>query len=803
MILTGRDDAERHQSADSTRSEVSGSAHEVIQARDVHGGVHFHGSSQPPWTVPPRQLPADVRGFVNRITELERLDRVLAGDPQHPMTGRLSVIVGTAGVGKTSLAVHWAHRIRDHFPDGQLYVNLRGYDPGLPVEPAQALDHLLRALDVPPAAIPADLDAKASLFRSLLADRRILLVLDNAATASQVRPLLPGTAGCLTVVTSRSRLSGLVFRDGAHRVTIEMLTEQEAVTLLRIVTADYRAEDDTGQLAELARLCARLPLALRIAAERAARRPRTPLDELIQDLRNESALWDALSADDDEEADAVRTVFAWSYRALADESARIFRLLGLHPGSDFCTAAAAALIAVDIGQARYLLDVLVGNHLLELNPPDRYHFHDLLRIYANDQARQEETIDNRRAALRRVVTWYLHGADALQAATSPLSPRVQLDPLPTGVPVVRFADAAEANLWYIAERVNLVAVARAAAEEGMDDLAWRLGATLHHSYRNLNPFDDWFTTTSIGLAAARRIGEKNAEAELLESLATVCVQTHRFAESVEHFRSSLAIRRELNDRQGEAVALNGLGLLYLRQRALVDARTSFEGSLRIVRELGDVYWQAVVEANLGAVHQESGDLETALTFVRHAMDVYENLSDSLGQGDALNSLSMIYRELGRPDEALQLIDRAIAIARERGNTVWEGYWLVELGEVKRAINEPAEALIHCQRAATIQRQTGDRIREAQALDGTGLAYADLARFEEAADFHRLAVAAYHELDDRWLLAIALNNLAVALHLTGGVEEAARHWRSALASLDGFDDLRAARLRERIRAALTI
>ena len=297
-----------------TRSELSGSAGDVVQARDVIGGVHFHGNH--PWaSTVPRQLPADARGFVNRINELQRLDETLTWD-NDPNSMAVLVIVGTAGVGKTSLAVHWAHRVRDRFPDGQLYVNLRGYDPGEPVTSDEALDRFLRVLGVSVDAIPDESHAKESVYRSLVADRRMLILLDNASSVRQVRPLLPGTPSSLVLVTSRSRMSGLVIRDGARRVTMDMLASPDAVELLRRVTSGYRYHDDARDLSELARLCARLPLALRIAAERAASRPQMPLQQLIRDLRDESSLWDALSAEGDEEADAVRTVFAWSYRAL-------------------------------------------------------------------------------------------------------------------------------------------------------------------------------------------------------------------------------------------------------------------------------------------------------------------------------------------------------------------------------------------------------------------------------------------------------------------------------------------------------
>ncbi|MFD7501731.1 AAA family ATPase [Streptomyces sp. NPDC059850] len=321
----------------------------------------------------PRQLPADVRGFVNRADELHRLDAILAErDGGDSVVVALCVVAGTAGAGKTSLALRWAHQVKAHFPDGQLYVNLRGYDPGEPVTAQEALHRFLTGLGVPANAVPTNTESAAGLFRSLLADRRILIVLDNAAAAAQVRPLLPGHSGCLVVVTSRGRLSGLSVRDGAHRITLGTLPELEAVALLRAVTSGYRPEDNAEKLAELARLCARLPLALRIAAERAACHPHMGLDELIADLRDESGLWEALSTGEEQDADAVRSVFAWSYRALSPDAARLFRLLGLHPGPEFGIEAVAALAGVSVRKARQGLDVLVGAHLLEHTGPDRF-----------------------------------------------------------------------------------------------------------------------------------------------------------------------------------------------------------------------------------------------------------------------------------------------------------------------------------------------------------------------------------------------------------------------------------------------
>ena len=437
---------------------------------------------------------------MNRTDELERLNAVLPVDEGEPMVVSVCVIAGTAGAGKTSLALRWAHQVQYRFPDGQLYVNLRGYDPAEPITPQEALRRFLTALGIPADSVPRDMDTAAALYRSLLADRRTLIVLDNAATAAQVRPLLPGSAGCLAVVTSRSPLSGLAIRDGARRLTLGILPEPEAVALLRAVTTDYRAEDDSAKLIELARLCARLPIALRIAGERAATHPHLRLDDLIAELRDESVLWDTLSTGEDDESEAVRTVFAWSYRALQPDAARLFRLLGLHPGPDFSPAAAAALAGLSFSRTRQLLNVLTGAYLLEQTAPERHEFHDLLRAYSADLARHEESSQQRTAALCRVLDWYLHTADAAQSWIEPGEARIPLHPPDETVTPLSFSSYDAAATWSEQEHINLLSVTRAAENAGLDQYVWRLPAVLWNAQSPTVPMTDWM---AIGPSAWR------------------------------------------------------------------------------------------------------------------------------------------------------------------------------------------------------------------------------------------------------------------------------------------------------------
>ncbi|MFI7026820.1 ATP-binding protein [Micromonospora sp. NPDC049900] len=777
------------------QSALSGPA-DLVQARDVYGGVHFHSGDPQAVHPTPRQLPGDVRGFVNRVEELGSLNRMLTDDA---VTTTLVVLCGTAGVGKTALALRWAHEVQHRFPDGQLYANLRGHDPGEPSRPDQVLDRFLRALGVPPSAVPTDAEDREALYRSQLADRRMLILLDNAATVRQIRPLLPGTSGCLVIVTSRTMLSGLVSRDGGRRLSLRILSEDDAVTLLQDVTAGYRADDDPGEMAELARLCARLPLALRIAAERAASRPHMPLAELIQDLRDESALWDALTAEEGDEADAVRCVFAWSYRALDTSAARLFRLIGLHPGTDFGVPAAAALADMPLPQVRQPLDALVGAHLLEQSAPGRYQLHDLLRAYAVDQVKHLESQESRHAALIRILTWYLHTADAALARSLPFYRTVPLEP-PTDVTPLHFTTPDQADAWFTAEQDNLVAATRTAAEAGQPQIAWHLSILLRSIFMHRNAFDAWFTTAHTGLAAARSMADRRAEADAQESLGKAHFQARHLTEAAEHHQAALAIRRDIGDEHGIAVSINALGLLALRHRRLDEALAHFGESLDIVTRRDDRRWQALMLSNLAETRYELGDLTEAMHLLEQALTVQRDIDDRGQEGNSLFFLSMTLRELGRTDEALTAITAALAIA-ERGTTLWLAHWLVEYARVRRATDQPAQALEAAHRAATIQRQLGDLSREAMALDGAGEAYRDMGQPEQAVAFHRRVAAVHRRLGDHWQLAQTLDHLAAALTDAGNPEEAHRWRRETVALLEGFPDLRATRLRRRIEAEL--
>ncbi|KAB8169987.1 tetratricopeptide repeat protein [Streptomyces sp. 3MP-14] len=615
----------------------------------------------------------------------------------------------------------------------------------------------------------------------MLADRRMLILLDNAATVAQVRPLLPGTASCLTLITSRSRLPGLAIRDGARRITLGTLPEEEAVALLRAVTAEHRPGDTPEELAELARLCAGLPLALRIAAERAVGRPHLALRELIAELRDQSALWEALSTGDDEEAEAVRTVFAWSYRALPEAAARLFRLLGLHPGADVGLGAAAALAGLARARTRQLLDVLVGAHLLEQTAPDRYAFHDLLRAYASDQARREEPAEGQRAALRRLVDWYLGLAVAAARWLSPTEEWAAPEPAEAAVATALaesgFADYDAATDFVEREFPNLVATVPLTARLERPDLGWRLAAVLWDAQPPSTGTLLWPPAGRAGLELARAARARDGQAMLLTDLGMAHVGQNELAEAVARYREALALWRDLGDRAGIADVQSLLGLVHLRRRELREAAASFDEAHAVFRAVGPPHRAATVLANVATVRLRAGELPAAREAAERALREHRALGDRRGEGNALHVLSEALREQGETAAALDAARWAVGIALDLRDLRPEGYWLLTLGAAQLAAGEPAEALVSYQRSAALHRRYGDRGREALAWQGAG--------------------EVYRRLGDGWHAALALAALADAL--AGTDAAAARERRAeALRLMGEAHDARAQALRERLR-----
>lgn len=779
---------------DGTRSVLSGTAGDVVQARDIRGGVHFHRSRSAGSDIP-RQLPRDVRGFVNRTAEIARLDRILLGEEPSGLT----VVVGTAGVGKTALALHWAHRVTSRFPDGQLYLNLRGYDPGAPVTADQALDRFLRALGVPAVRIPDDVEGKAGLYRSLLADRRVLVVLDNAAHIGQVRPLLPGGAACRTIVTSRDRLEGMMAHDGARRITVEPLPEADAITLIRALTADYRTADDPGELTELARLCARLPLALRIAAERAASRPWLPLAELIGNLRDESRLWDELAAGGGEEHDGVRGVFTLSYRSFTSEAARLFRLLGLHPAAEFGTGVAAEAAGVPVPAARILLDSLVGAHMLEQTAADRYQFHDLLRAYATDAAHREEPPVQRAEALSRILAWYLHTAHAVGLAMRRWGRALTPDVLPAPATVPPIRDRGQAVEWCDLEVTNLFAAIRTAARSGLDTVTWQLALAAAEAMHRM-PSADRRAAVTVALAAARRDGARQGEGELLAMLAETERTKGRFDEAAARAEEALAVFRELDDRHGVRIILNLLGVTLLHRRKFGESVARFESLLALQRATGDVEGETAALFNLAEAYDGIRRYADAVDAARRSVELGRALGNRHFELVGLVFLARATAKSGFPDAALADAARGVELARELRDTRTEGWALLDYGRVQRLAGRYDEALSSYRRALGMFSPSLSQ-RQAWALDGIGTTYRESGRAGEAVPFHRQAAEVARAAEAPRVLGLVLANLAETLTAVGESAEAESVAREAAGLLSRFDDPEAAERLGQIRAAL--
>ena len=662
----------------------------------------------------PRELPPAVPGFTGRSAELQALTQLLdRSGTQGAEAIVISAIGGTPGVGKTALAVHWAHQVAGRFPDGQLYVNLRGFDPsGTPAAPEAAIRGFLDALGVPPERIPSATEAQVGLYRSLLADRAMLLVLDNARDEPQVRPLLPASPASLVLVTSRSQLAGLAAADGARLLTLDVLSHDEAVQLLIARIGTSRAGAEPAAVAEIAALCAHLPLALAVAAARAAARPGFPLAALAAELRDAAGRLDALDVGD--LAASVRAVFSWSYRQLSGEAARMFRLLGLHPGPDISVPAAASLAAADQPAARRLLCELARVHLTAEHVPGRYAFHDLLRAYAADQARNTDSEPERRAAADRVLDHYLHSASGAALVLSPARERIALAPPSPGAVPEPPADHRQALAWFEAEHQVLLAVVTLADSSGSGTHAWQLPWAMMPFLDNRGHWQEWAATQRTALAAATRAGDTTGQAVSSRLLASACAELGDHDQALGHYASSLRLYRRLGNRLGEARIHLDLSILAEHQGRCADALDHAEQALRLCQATGDKAGEAGMLNSVGWCHGLLGDYQQARAFCRQALTLNADVGDRSTEGRAWDSLGYAEHHLGNLGEAATCYERALSIAREVGDRWFEAEALTHLGDTRHAVGQLAQAREAWQQALAIhddiQHPDADKVR---------------------------------------------------------------------------------------------
>ena len=650
----------------------------------------------------PAQLPPAVPGFAGRGAELARLDAVLAQAERERSAGAAAVVIsavsGTAGVGKTSLAVHWAHRVAPRFPDGQLYVNLRGFDPrGQPAEPAEAVRGFLDALGVPEATIPEGVQAQAALYRSLIAGKRVLVVLDNARDAGQVRPLLPGSPGCLVIVTSRSDLAGLVAAEGAYPVSLDLLTPAEASDLLVRRLGEARVASEPDAVGEIIDRCARLPLALAITAARAAARPGFPLAAIAAELRAANATLDPFSGTD--LATDVRAVFSWSCQALSDDAARLFRLLGLHPGPDITTPAAASLVGLPSDRARQLLADLAHANLLLEYTPGRYSLHDLLRAYATELAHSHDDEQQRQAALHRILDHYLHTAHTAAALLHPHRDLIAIAPAQPGVITQRLTDTKTALTWFTAEHRTLLAANALALRLGFDahtwQLAWAMGDFLARSCH----WPDHRTVHRNALRGAERAACKDALGYAHRAL---------------------------------GVANTWLG-------HLDDALCHYERALHLFCEIGDHAGQGTTHINLANLFDARGNYTDALRHSQHAHDHFQAAGQRVGQARALNGIGWFHAKLGDYRQALPRCQQALATLQELDDTVGAAYTMDSVAYIHHRLGDRHQAIACYQQTRDLYREVGESEGEAEALTQLGDIHDDNGDVDAARDAWQLAL----------------------------------------------------------------
>jgi DNA-binding SARP family transcriptional activator/Tfp pilus assembly protein PilF len=655
----------------------------------------------------PAQLPADVTDFTGRDEQVKRLCEMLAGAGADSDTGavRIAVVAGAGGLGKTSLAVHAAHRVRRKFPDGQLYVDMLGATP-TPLSPGDVLARFLRDLGVDGRQIPVDEDERAGRYRTALASRRMLVVLDNARDAAQVRPLLPGTASSAVLVTTRSRMPDLA---STRLVDLNVLDDDEALTLFIKAVGDDRAAAEPEATAELLDACAGLPLAIRICAARLATRSGWSIQAMASRLRDEHHRLDELRAGDL----AVRASFQVSFASLPTTAgpdgiapADAFRLLGLWQGPSISAAAAAALFGTPEYLAANALETLVDVHLLESTGPDRYKFHDLLRVYSSERAVADLSGPEREAAIGRLLGWYLRTADAAAQVILPHRYQVPLEAGPAGQPALSFSATGDALAWYDSERVNVVAATRQAAASGLHDVAWRLPAPLISMFNRRGNWADCIATHRIALESARQAGNRQGEAWVLNNLGQALGFTH-MSEGIGLLERSLAIRREIGDRLGEAQAAN----------------------------------------NLSDAYVVLGRTDEALDLLRRALDLNREVGYRYGEGLVLNNLGEAFLALDRPDEAIDYLLQARRVFAEIALQHGVGYSLHNLGRAHLSLGQDAEALDCLQQALVIHTKAGDRHRQAFTLRYLGLAQSHNGLAAEARDSWQQAAAIFDDLGD--------------------------------------------------------
>ncbi|MEV5599786.1 tetratricopeptide repeat protein [Streptomyces sp. NPDC052496] len=702
------------------RNEVSApvTGH-VVQAGVVHGGVHLHSGREP--SVVPQQLPAAPRGFTGRAGELAALTAALDGVAEAGATVMISALSGVGGIGKTWLALHWAHRHVDRFPDGRLFVDLRGFTPvGEPMPAAEAVRGFLSALGVDPAGMPADFDAQVGLYRSLVAGRRLLIVLDNARDTTHVTPLLPGDPACTVLVTSRRRLAGLVAAHGARPLDLDVLPAAEARQLLVAHLGDARVAAEPEAVDAFLECCGGLPLALSIVAARATAHPGFPLAALAEELRDHATRLDELDAG--EIPLNLRAAFSSSYHALSPEAAVLLGLVALAPGPDIGLHATASLAGLPAARTRVLLRELETAHLVSQPSPGRHRLHDLIRLYASEQAHAHQTQDSRDDALRRLVDFYLHTAYAGDQVLDPHRESVAPAPPVRGCRPQTLPDETRALAWLDAEHPCLMGAQRLAVERRWHRAVWQLAPTLHTYHWRRGLLTQQIDVASDGLAAARQLGDEAAQALAHRLLAEACALTGRHAEALERLHQVLALAERTDDLPSQAHTHRVLAWAWGQQ----------------------------------------GETRPALDHAIRSLALFQALDDEEWEARGLNQSAWFSAQLGHHEQARAYCEKGLLLHRRHGNRNGEALSLGVHAYLGLCTGRYAEVLEHGRRALGLLRDIGNTYHEALLLHGIGQAHAALGQHGQAREAWEQALELYriqHRSGEARSLQLQLDELA--------------------------------------------
>jgi DNA-binding SARP family transcriptional activator len=724
----------------------------------------------------PALLPPGIADFTGRDAHLRWLSEMI---PQGSAAMPIAVIAGSAGVGKTALAVRWAHSVRDRFPDGQLYIDLRGCTLDAPVRPEQALAHFLRATGVPPGQVPVDAAEAAGMFRSLLADKRMLVLLDDACSAEQVRPLLPASSGCQVVITSRNRLDGLVARDSARRATLEVLSLPEALTLLGRMLGEDRVAAEPEAAAELARTCALLPLALRIAAAQLSGQPGRLIRDHLAELRRGDLLAKLENAGDTEAA--VGAAFELSYTALEPAVRRLFGLIGLVPGPEVTAEAAAALAGCDADDAARLLDRLAAAHLVDHAAPGRYTMHDLLRRYAAERALKTQDEHTRQLATERLLAYYLSSALVAADLLYPYMLRLPALAQAAAVHAASLSDRSAALAWLDAERPNLVAAVHAAAGHAAHrEAAWLLADALRGYFYLRRHVPEWLAVAHAALAAAEAEHHTQALAAAHFSLGTAHMSRNQYPESFEHYGIARELSRASGWLLGEASVLVNLGVIEEDLGNLDAAADAVGEALPLIRKAGARHVEATALANLGAARETAGHLDEAAAYYRQASEINREVGDRHGEADDFYCLASTGWLRGELAEALANCMRSLTFYREIGARNDEAQSLALAADIHRDAGRLGQALEAACTSLDLSIQTGEQRTEATARNAVAAAYHGLGDRAEAATHYREALRVAERMGARFEQCEALIGLAGLCEGDTGRAAAITHAHAALA-----------------------